>query len=590
MPIQPVTAPAKLRCAIYTRKSTEEGLDQAFNSLDAQREACEAFVVSQASLGWKLVPAYYDDGGISGGTMERPALQRLLEDIRSDLVDIVVVYKIDRLTRSLADFAKMVEIFDAATASFVSVTQQFNTTTSMGRLTLNVLLSFAQFEREVTAERIRDKVAASRAKGIFMGGSVPLGYRVVDRRLVIDEKEASAVRFLFRRYLELGSLDLLAAEANAMKIPSQRKNSDGTTGARTFTRGPLSYLLANPVYIGKVRHKTTLHDGEHQPIIEPKLFDDVQKMLQGRAARRSAKSNTPGMHLLTGLVHDEQGRQLLAVHSSRKQFRYRYYATYRGRTPEGAERGREWRLASHELERPVERELQRLLTDRKRLADLLGTCTGRDAASPNAAPIPNVLDLADRARDLVARYQSAEIPRKREILKTLIARIELRPGQMAITIRIDGLANALGLMIRQDDRETATDGSVSSSPKPHDLHHTIILPMTIRRRGLEMRIVIDNGQSDRRTPDPALVALLRRAQTFREQMLSDGGGSVSELASRNSVDRSDFARILKLAFLAPEITESILAGSQPVELTAYRLMRLPELPHRWSDQRSLLGF
>ncbi|TIV36678.1 MAG: recombinase family protein, partial [Mesorhizobium sp.] len=258
-------ATRRLRCAVYTRKSSEEGLDQEFNSLDAQREACVAFIASQVGLGWKLVPDRYDDGGISGGTMERPALQRLLQDIRDKKIDVVVVYKIDRLTRSLMDFSKIVEIFDASSASFVSVTQQFNTTTSMGRLTLNVLLSFAQFEREVTAERIRDKIAASKKKGMWMGGVVPLGYRVEHRKLVIDDGEAKIVRLLFKRYLVLKSVRDLADEAARDSLTTRtRERQDGTLAVTMpFGRGNLYHLLSNPIYIGKIKHKDQVHDGEH---------------------------------------------------------------------------------------------------------------------------------------------------------------------------------------------------------------------------------------------------------------------------------------------------------------------------------------
>jgi len=266
------TGTRRLRCAVYTRKSTEEGLDQEFNSLDAQREACVAFIASQASLGWKLVPDHYDDGGISGGTLERPAIQRLLQDIRDRQVDVVVVYKIDRLTRSLTDFSRIVEIFDAASVSFVSVTQQFNTTTSMGRLTLNVLLSFAQFEREVTAERIRDKIAASKKKGMWMGGTVSLGYQVRDRKLIIKEPEAGFVRSLFDRYLQLRSAPALSAElarkaTQTQLMPGPYPSTDGTpTYTHPIRSATLYKMLSNPIYVGKLRHRQNIYDGEHLPI------------------------------------------------------------------------------------------------------------------------------------------------------------------------------------------------------------------------------------------------------------------------------------------------------------------------------------
>jgi site-specific DNA recombinase len=275
------------RCAIYTRKSSEEGLEQDFNSLHAQREACEAFIKSQTGEGWRLVKTAYDDGGLSGGTMERPALRRLLADINQGMIDVVVVYKVDRLTRSLADFAKMVEVFDAHGVSFVAVTQQFNTTTSMGRLTLNVLLSFAQFEREVTGERIRDKIAASKRKGMWMGGFVPLGYDVCDRRVVIAEREAEAVRYIFRRYQELGCVRLLKEDLDRRNVLSKRRTSKTgiESGGHSFSRGALYALLSNPIYVGEIRHKNLRHPGRHQAIVDRVVWERTQQQLQEHRVR-----------------------------------------------------------------------------------------------------------------------------------------------------------------------------------------------------------------------------------------------------------------------------------------------------------------
>ena len=275
------------RCAIYTRKSSEEGLEQDFNSLHAQREACEAFIKSQHGEGWRLVKAAYDDGGFSGGTMERPALQRLLADIRERVIDVIVVYKVDRLTRSLADFAKMVELFDAHAVSFVAVTQQFNTTSSMGRLTLNVLLSFAQFEREVTGERIRDKIAASKRRGMWMGGTVALGYDVSDHRLVINPAEAETVKGIFQRYLELRSVRLLKDDLDRRGIISKiRLSRNGNrSGGKAFSRGALYELLSNPVYIGEIRHRKERHPGQHEPIMDRELWERAQRQLRDQAAR-----------------------------------------------------------------------------------------------------------------------------------------------------------------------------------------------------------------------------------------------------------------------------------------------------------------
>src|SRR6266851_9383419 len=274
-----------LRCAIYTRKSSEHGLEQDFNSLDAQREAAEAYIKSQAHEGWRLVKARYDDGGISGGTLERPAMQSLLTDIQSRKVDVVVVYKVDRLTRSLADFAKLVELFEANGVSFVAVTQQFNTTTSMGRLTLNVLLSFAQFERELSSERVRDKFAASRKKGKWMGGSIPLGYDVIDKKLVINKTDAKTVRYIFDRYLEAKSFRTLLDDLNSKQVFTKKRilADKRTIGGIRFTYGPLAYLLKNRVYIGETTHHGASFSGEHEPIIDLKTFNEVQALLKSNS-------------------------------------------------------------------------------------------------------------------------------------------------------------------------------------------------------------------------------------------------------------------------------------------------------------------
>jgi site-specific DNA recombinase len=317
------------RCAVYTRKSSEEGLEQNFNSLHAQREACEAFIKSQMSEGWKLIKTAYDDGGLSGGTMERPALQRLLADIAEGLIDVVVVYKVDRLTRSLADFAKMVEIFDAHGVSFVAVTQQFNTTTSMGRLTLNVLLSFAQFEREVTGERIRDKIAASKRKGMWMGGVPPLGYDVRDRRLLINPVEADTVRYIYECYLKLGSVRQLSKELEQRGIVSKvRVSRTGVkSGGCRFSRGALYELLANPIYICEIRHKQERHPGEHEPILPKEVWERAQQRLNENAARGRGSANRSIASPLAGKVVDADGQPLYVQGAAKGRRRYRYYVS-----------------------------------------------------------------------------------------------------------------------------------------------------------------------------------------------------------------------------------------------------------------------
>jgi DNA invertase Pin-like site-specific DNA recombinase len=317
------------RCAIYTRKSSEEGLEQDFNSLHAQREACESYIKSQQGEGWRLVKTAYNDGGLSGATMNRPALQRLLSDIREHLIDVVVVYKVDRLTRSLADFAKMVEIFDAQGVSFVAVTQQFNTTTSMGRLTFNVLLSFAQFEREVTGERIRDKIAASKQKGMWMGGFVPLGYDICDRRIVIEKVEAETVRYIFRRYQELGCVRMLKDDLDGNGILSKRRTSKAgvESGGRSFSRGALYALLSNPIYCGEVRHKGVCHPGRHEAILDRAVWERTQQQLREHRVRNNNRNARVEKSPLTGRIVDENGDGLTPSHARKGERKYRYYVS-----------------------------------------------------------------------------------------------------------------------------------------------------------------------------------------------------------------------------------------------------------------------
>ena len=374
-----------LRCAIYTRKSSEEGLEQSFNSLDAQREACAAYIQSQRHEGWRVQPTQYDDGGYSGGNMERPALKRLLDDVAAQKVDVVVVYKVDRLTRSLADFAKIVDIFDARKVSFVSVTQQFNTTSSMGRLTLNVLLSFAQFEREVTGERIRDKISASKRKGMWMGGRVPLGYDLKDRKLVPNAAEAALVNRIYSRYLELGCVVKLKAELDAAGVASKvRVSRTGRrSGGAPYSRGALYKILQNRIYVGEIPHRALAYPGEHQPIVERERWDAVQAKLRAsnQARRNGVTSRDPS--LLAGLLYDERGNRLTPSHAVKKGKRYRYYvsqALIQGRPDL---KGAATRLPAHDIEMVVIARMRSLLQAPSQVRELAGTA-GDDAGIQQA--------------------------------------------------------------------------------------------------------------------------------------------------------------------------------------------------------------
>jgi DNA invertase Pin-like site-specific DNA recombinase len=357
---------SKIRCAIYTRKSTEEGLDQEFNSLDAQREACASYVLSQRHEGWTLVPEFYDDGGFSGGNMERPGLKQLLDDVKAGRVNVIVVYKVDRLTRALSDFAKIVDVLDEAGASFVSITQSFNTTMSMGRLTLNVLLSFAQFEREVISERVRDKIAASKRKGMWMGGNIPLGYDVRDRKLVINELEADVVRHIFQRYVMLGNVRLLVADLARDGIRAKvHRNEEGTIrGGRPLTAGPLYHILANRIYRGEVAHKGQIHPGEQEAIVSAELWEDVHNCLASNRSERGYQNNASDPSLLAGMIQDGEGRRMTPSHASKSGVRYRYYVSV---DAEAGERPRAIRIAAADIERGIAAVLTRLLTDRATL-------------------------------------------------------------------------------------------------------------------------------------------------------------------------------------------------------------------------------
>ena len=558
----------RLRCAIYTRKSTEEGLDQEFNSLDAQREACAAFIASQVGLGWKPAPDRYDDAGFSGGSMERPALKRLLEDIRDEKIDVVVVYKIDRLTRSLTDFSKIVEVFDQAGVSFVSVTQQFNTTTSMGRLTLNVLLSFAQFEREVTAERIRDKIAASKKKGMWMGGVVPLGYRVMNRKLVVHMGEAQTVRWLFERYLQLKSVRALVEEAashrHAGRTTVGKDGSSVTT--RPFGRGNLYHLLSNVIYVGSIRHKDRIYEGEHEAIIDRQTFDEVQRLLKAQTPDRKSSSNQEDSHLLTGILYDDAGEKLRAVHANKKGVRYRYYVSknlVEGRKKDAAG----WRLPANEVDSVVEHQLIQILHDRAQLTDWIR----------KFHPTVNFAAALDRIPLLITVLEHDAIDARRQLIRKLICRVVLKPRTLTIHIYRSGVVAAL--LPEQAQPKLDQD----------DVTLSVECPISLRRRGVEMRMLVTNSADRHREPDSGLVQLTVRAHRYLALLVNGQARTITDVAMLESVAASEVSRILPLAFLSPSIVDSFLAGTQPVSLTPQRLSRLPDLPASWRQQSELLA-
>ncbi len=603
----------RLRCAIYTRKSTEEGLDQEFNSLDAQREACTSFIASQVELGWKLASDRYDDGGISGGTMERPALLRLLQDIRDGKIDVVVVYKIDRLTRSLADFAKIVEVFDGNGVSFVSVTQQFNTTTSMGRLTLNVLLSFAQFEREVTAERIRDKIAASRKKGMWMGGTVPLGYRVQDRKLVVNEPEASFVRGLFRRYLDLKSVPKLAREVsqqaaadnpeNSKRDPNEESSGDAQASSssiceryrlRPMFPGMLYKLLVNPLYIGRVRHRGEVYDGEHEPLIDKELFEAVRKQLAWGAPVTKGNATHGSRHILTGLLCDDTGDRMSPTQGTNNGRRYRYYVSSRvRRSPQAVPDS--WRVPAKEIEKTVRDQAARILQDKRLIASWIEEHASADLIQSGMTQATSfAATLADEKPADQQRKTTAMMFRSIALSQTSI-RFEVKASDIVSAlvnsetdedVKSDHSTSGADVLTASSDVDNTMGHVERDQPDDPDDAVTIELAINLRRRGKGMRIVIDSPYVQPE-PDPSLVDLIARAHIYLNRLTRPEPMGTSSVASAFKVDRADVGRILPLAFLSPKMLRAILTGSQPASLGARHLART-DLSMLWTEQDAAL--
>jgi site-specific DNA recombinase len=561
-----------VRCAIYTRKSSEEGLEQEFNSLQAQREACEAFINSQRHEGWVCLRAGYDDGGFSGATIDRPALQRLLADITAGRVDTVVVYKIDRLTRSLADFAKIVEILDAKGASFVSVTQQFNTTTSMGRLTLNVLLSFAQFEREVIGERIRDKIAASKKKGMWMGGVPPFGYQARDRKLVVVESEAEIVRYIFRRYAELGSVRLLKDELAARNIQSKLRTSAAgrISGGKPFARGALYLMLQNRIYRGEIVHREQSHLGEHEPIIDQPLWEAVQAQRASNAAQCNDGGKIRPPSLLVGMLFDGDGNRMTPSHAVKKGTRYRYYVSRSLITKDRAETSAGLRIPAAEIEQLVSSRVHRWLLDP-------GSIYKSTAARLADASMQR--RLVARAADIGERWPELSVARKRAVLAALIDRIEMSLDQIDIRLHPARLGALLDV------------AAAPSQGVKDDETEILSVPVRLRRAGREVRMVIDSTDPFAAAkPDARLIKLLLRARRFNATLAEGEGVSFAALAQREGVSRSYFTRLVRFSYLAPDLTQAILDGRQPRDLTAEKLLAHSRLPLAWHDQRAALGF
>jgi site-specific DNA recombinase len=573
---------AKVRCAVYTRKSSEEGLEQAFNSLDAQREACEAYVTSQKHEGWTALATLYDDGAYSGGTMDRPALQRLLDDIRAGKVDVVVVYKVDRLTRSLADFAKIVEVFDAQGVSFVSVTQAFNTTTSMGRLTLNVLLSFAQFEREVTGERIRDKIAASKKKGMWMGGQPSLGYDVKGRKLVVNEAEAETVRGIFRRYIELGTVRALRDDLAAAGVVSKRRMAaDGSAyGGQRFSRGALYLMLKNRIYRGNIVHKGIAFPGEHAAIVDEELWGRVQSHLEVNRIERREGDKALEPSLLAGIVFDASSEPMTPTHAVKKGTRYRYYITRRLITGPAADCSQGQRVPASNLEALVILRLRTLLADPVEFLKAI-TNGGRDT--------PTQRRLRDAAAALSARWERLPSATQHDLVRSVLVRAQVHADRVDLEV---GSARLVSWLLNEVGGEGIIDRDRASSANADGSDETLMrlsIPASLKRTGKEMKFVV-NGVANSAPADTTLIRLLVRGQKIAKRLFEPNCPPLEAVAQEEEITASYATRLVRLAFLAPDIVAAILAGKQPPGLTANKLMADTRLPLDWPDQRATLGF
>lgn len=550
-----------LRCAIYTRKSSEEGLEQGFNSLDAQREACEAFILSQQHEGWKLVPTFYDDGGYSGGNIERPALQQLLTDIDQKKINVVVVYKVDRLTRSLADFAKIVELFDAKGISFVSVTQQFNTTSSMGRLTLNVLLSFAQFEREVTGERIRDKIAASKQKGLWMGGTAPIGYIGHERTLAIDTAHAEIVQGIYEGYLKLGSIRCLKIDLDKKGIlaPVRHRLSGQVYGGRPFSRGNLQRILTSPVYTGKMIHFDKTYLGQHPAIVEQGLWDAVQAKIASNRQSQLQRPTIASDSILTGLLYDDTGERLSPSHSQNKSKRFRYYISAslvnngRVSAPQGL------RLPAQELETLVINTISDWLNDSTAVLNEL---------SPEPEQVQHILATAHQ----LANELNGNASQQYQLLRMLVDRIVVSKDKVEISIKQECF-----LLHQSSDSERLTPINLS-------------INVQLKRCGYAMRLIVTDGNTKQVVLDQHLIAHITKAHQWLALLTTGKVNSIKDIATTENVDPSYVTRMLHRAFLAPDIVRAILNGTQPKHFDLKFLKQFRALPIDWNEQRKLLGF
>lgn len=562
----------KTRCAIYTRKSSEEGLEQAFNSLDAQREACESYIKSQRHEGWHALSQYYDDGGFSGGNTERPALTQLLDDIKAGMVDVIVVYKVDRLSRSLADFVRLVDLFDQHQVSFVSVTQQFNTSSSMGRLTLNVLLSFAQFEREVTSERIRDKIAASKQKGMWMGGRVPLGYDVIDKTLVVNETEAARVRHIYLRYAALGCVRKLKEELDAEGYLGKTRERNVTEAAgKPFSRGALYALLKNPLYIGKVSHQGKLYDGQHAAILNMVEWQAAQNLLAENKHHHESKTAVKNPSLLAGLLFDDNGNPMSPTHTKKHNRRYRYYINQAVLQYREKDAGTVLRIPANTIEEVIIKRLKQLWQTSNELLDSLAD------VEPT---ITQQSSLIKQAKSLVQTWDNNTPQEHIRILNMCIKTIQIACDGVELTLSKTGLISCLL-------KEYVHDKKLQTSKQDN---YQIVIPAQLKRCGIESKLIVSDQTDDvpHQQTVRAIQDALRKGLKWHHALLSGEATSMADIAKTEGVTRVYISRLIHLAFLAPDIIEAIFQGKIPLALS---LTKIKEgFPADWQTQREYLEF
>jgi len=568
------TARSRVRCAIYTRKSSEEGLVQSFNSLQAQREACEAYIASQRHEGWQVVAKKYDDGGFSGGNMNRPALKQLLDDIAARQVDTVVVYKVDRLTRSLTDFAKIVETFDQKGVSFVSVTQQFNTTTSMGRLTLNVLLSFAQFEREVTGERIRDKIAASKKKGMWMGGVAPLGYEVRDRQLMVNPQEAKVVREIFTQYLRLESVAALKQYLDQKKLRTKVRTSAAghVFGGKPYSRGGLYKLLDNEVYTGRIGHRGESYSGQQQAIIEPEIWEKVKALLAANNQGQRRRGNKVSSSLLAGLVCDADGNRYTPTHAVKKGRRYRYYTS---------QAVIQKRKQPAYLDRIPARELEQLICARIRA--LLASPQEMAAVCTESAGQTNDLGrLIEAAQALAENWSALTSQQLAEIVRRVVRRIVLRGSEMEIELDVQALAARL-----LKEGSDASPNEECGDARRGNYLVTLKGSFQLARRKGELRLVLPGSPTTPSKSTSSLLKAIVMTHRWRERIIAGEIISVRQLAKEANLNARYAGRLLRLAALSPEIVEEAVRDGFMSDHSLSHF--ITGVPLDWSHQQSFVN-